>query len=512
MSALNKKRTGSVQKALKAAEPKQIINPHGLVAYKAADEVALYKYCSSIMVGNKTFYKGPSTRDFQTLCSRVSVDYLLALAAYVRNEMDMRSTAVMLLVEAAKRKHEANTPNPVRAYTPYILTRMDQPAEAISYFAGEGKLEKFPNALRRGIADTITMRGNHYNIAKYKRASRDVSLVDVFNLCHPQPKNEKQAEVFKSLIEGTLKDDTTWEAKLSKNGSEGKDTLWNEIAPTMSLMVLVKNLRNFLQAGAYGAIQVTVDKLKDPKEVKNSRLWPHEFYKAYLALVNEAGIKLTAPLKEALSIAIDLATENIPRIKGSTLIALDVSGSMKGNQTNAGLSPAQIGCVLLNALEKVVDGKVLLVAYDGNARVITLPKGNALTRIESVVINGGMTNHTSVIELAQKQETTYDNIFMFTDEVASWNPDSYSGGSSYQTWLNYRKRNKNARLITVNLVGTTFSFVPDNARGVTNVAGFSKAIFDQNNTESSDAVIDYIKERWSLANLQESYKLSTQRA
>ena len=112
----------------------------------------------------------------------------------------------------------------------------------------------------------------------------------------------------------------TWEA-LSSFGPMDK-AAWEAVIPSMGYMALLRNLRNFDQAGVSDAVaNQIIAKLTDPEEVAKSRQLPVRFYSAY---TNAPSLRWAYPLEQAL----DLSLANIEPFRGRTLVLVDTSDSM----------------------------------------------------------------------------------------------------------------------------------------------------------------------------------------
>jgi hypothetical protein len=91
----------------------------------------------------------------------------------------------------------------------------------------------------------------------------------------------------------------------------------------------LRNLRNFDEAGISDEVAARViAKLADPAEVARSRQLPFRFYSAYLAAPS---LRWGHALDKALS----LATQNVPKFGGRTLVLVDTSASMSGGTISA---------------------------------------------------------------------------------------------------------------------------------------------------------------------------------
>ena len=295
-------------------------NKSGHVAYKMADKSKLITQVLTNFFNEKKFY-GDNTQDMIETVKRVAKadpQFVSNLAVFARREFNMRSVAHILTAILS------NTPEGkpfVRKTVQGVSLRGDDVTEIMAAYLSNFK-KPIPNSLKKGIADVLTTF-DEYTLAKYKGDGDQVKMRDVICLCRPKPQSEEQAKLFKRCIEGTLETPETWETQLSANGNN-KET-WEKLIDggKVGYMALLRNLRNILTANPKN-IQKVYDKLSDPVAVKKSRQLPFRFLSAYKS-VNEIGTSKTFDMLET---AIDASVENLPKIPGTTVIAIDVSGSM----------------------------------------------------------------------------------------------------------------------------------------------------------------------------------------
>src|SRR5258706_15358433 len=104
-------------------------------------------------------------------------------------------------------------------------------------------------------------------------------------------------------------------------------------------MAMVRNLRNFDQAGITGASTETViAKITDPAEVAKARLFPYQVWAAYAHAPSD-------DWKRALGAMLELTVGNIPTLD-NTLVVIDTSGSMQAAVSNCStLTPVEVAAV-----------------------------------------------------------------------------------------------------------------------------------------------------------------------
>src|SRR4029077_5699194 len=101
-----------------------------------------------------------------------------------------------------------------------------------------------------------------------------------------------------------------------------KRDLWAALIPSMGYMALLRNLRNFDDAGVPDGIAAAVAaRLTDPEQVAKSRQFPFRFLSAYRAVPS---LRWAYPLERALN----LSLANVPALGGRTLVLVDRSLSM----------------------------------------------------------------------------------------------------------------------------------------------------------------------------------------
>lgn len=118
-------------------------------------------------------------------------------------------------------------------------------------------------------------------------------------------------------------------------------------------MAIIRNLRNILNANVS---QKHLDKvmlaIEHKQTVKSSKLLPFRFFSAYQELqkVTKAGTKVF----DSLETAIEYSVENMQKLQGTTVIAIDVSGSMSDRIS----SKSETRCIDLSRLLGVLATRI----------------------------------------------------------------------------------------------------------------------------------------------------------
>lgn len=296
------------------------VNNSGHTAYKMKDKEKLVTQVLTSFFNEKKFY-GDNSADMQkTIQSVVKTDpkFIANLAVFARREFNMRSVSHILIAYLA---HEVEGKPFTRKAVKAATLRGDDVTEIMAcYLSLFGK--PIPNALKKGINDAI-QGFDEYTLAKYKGNGNAVKMRDLLCLCRPTPKSKEQSEMWKRLLNDELETPYTWETELSAKGNN-KET-WESLIESgkVGYMALLRNLRNILKVNPSNVDKV-LDTLQDPERVKKSKQLPFRYLSAYKELENIGGSRVFDTLENAVEASI----ENMPKLAGTTVIAVDVSGSM----------------------------------------------------------------------------------------------------------------------------------------------------------------------------------------
>ena len=313
------------------------VNMEGYPAYAMKEKEELLTAVLTTMFGEPKFY-GSTDLQIRKLAADMAVKdpaFLAKLTCYTRNEGRLRSPSHVLACEVAR-----HAPQYTHAVIRNSVIRADDITEIMACYK-EMYGKPFPNALKRGIAEAM-LKFDEYQFAKYSGPGKSVKFRDVLRITHPVPDNKETEELFGKIMNDTLETPYTWETELSEKGNT-KD-VWNELNASgkMGYMATLRNIRNIVRSGA--DIEPALEMIADPVKVRRSRQLPFRFYAAYKTLL-EDGL-MTPEIRNALEKALTASVENVEKIPGRTLIAVDISGSM----VNRVSAKSDMRCVEIAAL------------------------------------------------------------------------------------------------------------------------------------------------------------------
>ena len=92
-----------------------------------------------------------------------------------------------------------------------------------------------PNALKKGLGQSLA-RCDAYQLAKYRKATAELKLVDAVNLVHPP-----HTDALRDLVAGTLAPAETWETKLTQAGQESKSDREKDVRKAAAWATLIRD-------------------------------------------------------------------------------------------------------------------------------------------------------------------------------------------------------------------------------------------------------------------------------
>jgi hypothetical protein len=429
----------------------------GAPGYARDAKSELFLLAVTNMVGEATFYEAAGDRDSryaQLIRAAVVTEtaWVAGFLGWLRDSANMRSAALVGAAEAAKAMVEAGLPGS-RQLIASVLQRADEPGELLAYWTTRyGRA--IPKPVKRGIGDAIARLYTEYALLKYDTGSHGFRFADVIELVHPTPAADKpwQGDLFKAALDrrhnrdnvtplpmlarnARLREDArtdvsvlfdrdavqaagmTWEDVLSLAGpGADKARLWESAIPSMGYMALLRNLRNFDEAGVSDEVAATIAaRLSDPAQVARSRQLPMRFVSAYRSAPN---LRWAYPLENALGHCL----RNVPALPGRTLVLVDTSGSMDMGFSKDGTLKRWDAAVLFGVALAQRCAAADVVSFSTNTKVFPMKRGESLLkalerwRSTGYFIGGG----TNTAQSLKAHFARHDRVIVLTDEQASY--------------------------------------------------------------------------------------------
>lgn len=296
---------------MKTNVKEKIYTREGARAVPVNAELMLRRSLMSCLLWENEFYEDGVTiaERIKELVQRVPIEKVADMAIEAREKMKLRHAPLWVVREMAR--HSNLKPGIVRSTLARVIQRADELAEFVALYWKDGK-QPLSSQVKEGLADAFT-KFDAYQLAKYDRDG-SVKLRDVLFLCHAKPKDDKQAETWKKLVDGKLEPPDTWEVALS-SGANKKET-WERLITEKKLgaMALLRNLRNMIQE------KVNEDLIASAiAGMSAERVLPFRFV---------AAARYTPRLEEEIEVAMMKSISGREKMIGKTVLLVDVSGSM----------------------------------------------------------------------------------------------------------------------------------------------------------------------------------------
>lgn len=432
----------------------------------------------------------------------------LDLATELRTVFYMRLNPAVIFIRASMHPNrvEFNESNPgyMKKVGKAIALRPDDLTNQFEYFMFLNKSKnKLSSLVKRTWAEKLA-EYSRYQLNKYKGKM----LIDLVRISHAW--SQDIDELMKTGSIKVEENERTWE----NLKSEGKT--WKEILETIEIphMALLRNLRGiFTEVNDSDLAKKVGDKLKSG--VLNGKQFPFRYWSAYQAIKEAENINHAGILTDALEECMDIAVDNMPKLKGKTISLSDNSGSSWGtcNSEYGKVHVAEIANLSSLITGKNSDeGEIGLFGDDLLIEPVSKRDGllsqlNRMNEVEKKYgkLGGGTENGIWLFfDRAIRNKVHYDNIFIYSDMQAGHgglygsNPDEYKdfvcgGKTRYGRYIDvlaltqkYRKDvNPKVNLFSVQVAGYDNSVLPENLYRGAILAGwtgkepiFAKALID----------------------------------
>ena len=439
----------------------------GAPGYARDTKSELFQLAVTNFSGEDTFYEDAQSRDsrFVDLVHKAAVEdpeWTVQLISWLRHDAYIRTASIVAAAEFVRARHVAGIDRQVeqapgewgynRRAIRAALSRGDEPGEMLAYWTSEyGR--PYPRALLRGIAHATKKLYHEYSFHKWDSNEAAWRFGDVIDLTKPKPRADgsHQSSLFKYAIDkrhnrpGEIPEDLvvskarhalmslpveqrrqafnddpeilehvgiTWEALSGWLQGPMDKGAWEAIIPNMGYMALLRNLRNFDQAGVSLDVKHRVAQiLSCPDNVMSSRQFPFRFLSAYKNAPNDFwGPVLDEALQYSLS--------NIPDLPGKSLILIDTSGSMDGTiSAKSSMTRAEVAAVFGIALASKGED-VQVYGFANHAFHHPLVKGaNVLREIKRFTDRIGEAGHGTDFATAVRQtySPSFNRVFLISD-------------------------------------------------------------------------------------------------
>ena len=413
------------------------------------------------MVGEASFYETAASRDdrFTALVREVAVadpDWMARMAGWLRSSANMRSASLVAAAEAVSARLAAGEHGGNRALVSSVLQRADEPGEMLAYWTARyGRA--LPKPVKRGVADAAVALYTERSLLKWDSDARGFRFGDVLELTHPSTGLAWQQDLFRHALDRRhgrgenvpesltivraraelmavpvadrravlagpgatarlAQAGMTWEALAGWLQGPMDAGAWSVIAESMGFMALLRNLRNFDEAGVADDVAARVAaKLADPEQVARSRQLPLRFLSAYRSAPS-------LRWGHALDRALTASLANVPALPGRTLVLVDTSVSMNNRLSARSELTRMDAAALFGAALALRAERADLVQFGSTSQPVRIRKGESALRVLERFHSLGGTETAAALRAHYRGQ---DRVVIVTDEQAA--ADSRNG-------------------------------------------------------------------------------------
>lgn len=495
------------------------VNQAGGIAYKMSDKEALAQLATTGCFNN-TYY---STAEDQTktlidLLGKVDQKFAAQVAIYSRQKGNMKDMPSVICAYLFAQR------------SPYFATVFNQVIDNGKMIRNFCKVvrsgifgrKSFGTVGKRVIQNWLTSRKNLFGYI----VGNDPSLKDIVNMVHPKPLNSAQEALFGYILGKEVNQELLpVEIQEYENFRKGFSTKvpnvpfemltnlnlpeaeWKTIAMTAGWQMTRMNLNTFLRHGVFkdlGMVKMITDRLINKQLILKSRCFPYQLMMAYLMVKDN--FEMPNEIKNALQVALEIATENVPSYDCNVIICPDVSASMNtavtGQREGATtkVTCTQVAALITATLARKNPQNHIFPFDTAVKNVYINPFDSIMTNAEKLRMRGGGTNCAVSLQHANQHNIKADLVVYISDNESWVNCDFsfYGHGNNKRTdtvkqWEVFKKRNPNAKLVLIDLAPNT-SLQIKNTKDILNIGSWNDSIFEVINSFVNGDSQSWIKE------------------
>jgi 60 kDa SS-A/Ro ribonucleoprotein len=480
--------------------PANTVNEAGGTAYKLSPKHALAQYAATGCFSN-TFYADASEQLDKVLALAKELDgeFIAKLAVYSREKGFMKDMPALLVAVLSTKD---------KALFERVFPRV----------IDNGKmLRNFVQIMRSGVVGRKSLGSLPKRMVREwfeKRKAETIfkqsigqapSFADILKMVHTKPQDAEKEALYGYFIGRDVDADKLPEIVKAFEKFKSGDSLevpnvpfqmltalpistkeWTEIARNAAWQMTRMNLNTFQRHGVFQEaemVELIANRLRDREAIKRAKVFPYQLLSAYSAAKHNA--EIPRAITESLQDALEIATENVPEIKGKVYVLPDVSGSMSSAVTGYRKGSTSTvrcidvaGLVAASILRKNPLAEVLPFENDV-VKVALNPRDSVMTNANKLAsVGGGGTNCSAPLRQLNKAKANGDLVIYVSDNESwmdsnrSWN----SGTETMKQWNEFKSRNKNAKLVCIDIQPYATTQAQERA-DILNVGGFSDQVF-----------------------------------
>jgi 60 kDa SS-A/Ro ribonucleoprotein len=474
------------------------VNEAGGTAYSFDDKHKLAQFAATGCL-NDTFYVS-ATEQLKTvleLCKGLPTSYVAKVALYARESGYMKDMPALLAAILADRDVDM-----LRR----IFDRVIDNTKMLSTFtqivrSGETGTKCYGSAVKNMVRAWLDSKTDDYLFRG--SVGNTPSLGDVISLSHPKPKTPSRNALYGYLL-GSEKYERrhlpalvrAYEAFKKGDSNEVpevpflmltalplKDEHWTRIAEDAPWQMTRMNLNTFARHNVFKdkrMVKLVADRLRDEEAIKKARVFPYQLFTAFQNTTD-----VPTEIRDALQDAVEIATQNIPKVDGDTYVFPDVSGSMGSPVTGhrAGGTTA-VRCIDIAALVAAsfarVNKMTRIIPFETGVRPFSFnSRDSIMTNAQKLAAMGGGGTNCSAPLVQLNNERANVDLVIYVSDNESWVDSSraYRGTATMTEWSKIKARCPKAKMVCIDIQANG-STQANEREDILNIGGFSDAVFN----------------------------------
>ncbi len=475
-------------------------NEAGGTAYKLTPKHALAQYAATGCF-SQTFYADASEQleKVLELAKELDAEFIAKTAVYAREKGFMKDMPALLVAVLSTKD---------KALFGRVFPRVIDNGKMLRNFVqimrsgavGRKSLGSLPKRLVREWFETRKAE----TIFK-QSVGQSPSFADVLKMVHPKPSSEEKAALYGYFIGREIDADKLPEIVKAFEKFKNGDALevpqvpfqmltalpistkeWTQIARNAAWTMTRMNLNTFQRHGVFAdaeMVELIANRLRDREAIRRAKVFPYQLLSAYTAASQNA--EIPRQITEALQDAMEIATENVPRIIGKVYVFPDISGSMHSAVTGyrKGATSAvrclDVAALVAAAILRKNPTAEVIPFSDSVVQARLNPRDSVMTNAQKLAaLPSGGTNCSAPLRQLNQHKSPAD-LLIYVSDNESWMDSNHSWNSGTETmkqWNEFKSRNAQAKLVCIDIQPYSHTQAQERA-DILNVGGFSDQVF-----------------------------------
>ena len=475
-------------------------NEAGGTAYKLSPKQALAQYAATGCF-NHTFYADADEQldAVLDLANELDGEFVAKTAVFAREKGFMKDMpALLLAVLSVKDKDLFERAFPRVIDNGKMLRNFVQIMRAGA--VGRKSLGSLP---KRMVREWFEKRSAEQIFQQ--SVGQSPSIADILKMVHPKPIDAEREALYGYFIgreiDANKLPEIVKQFERFKNGESTEvpnvsfqmltalplgEKEWAEIARNAGWQMTRMNLNTFQRHGVFAdeaMVELIAERLGNAESVRKARVFPYQLLSAYSAA--SANKEIPRAISEALQDAMEIATENVPAIKGKVWIFPDISGSMHSAVTGYRKgSTSAVRCLDVTAMVAAAilrkNPTAEIIPFSDNIVEAELnPRDSVMTNSQKLAsLPSGGTNCSAPLRELNRRKAKGD-VVIYVSDNESWidsNRTWNRGTATMEQWNEFKSRNRDAKLVCIDIQPYAHTQAQERT-DILNIGGFSDQVF-----------------------------------